>query len=195
MPRPKSPSPSPSPPAAILASPNPSPETVPESSPGPLTEDSGAAAERLRGEGAPKSPTERSREFRARKKAEATTQATLPTPKEIAETATAVAVVWSIAIVPLTGGRLRDLDDAQTQRLGEAFAPLVKKYVPLLSAWSLEITGAFVLANVVRECYVKPEKQEQAIPQAKPPATNGAATEPADDARLGPNPFMGDAHV
>jgi len=106
---------------------------------------------------APKSSTERVREYRARKKAAATepTDGTITvTPGDVAVAGALGDALWSIA-GPMF--RLRPLDDSQRERLGEALAPLVVKYMPLLGKWQYEAAALLCIMSLAKECYVPRE--------------------------------------
>lgn len=122
-------------------------ETTP--SPDPPAPDAAAAVEAARSG----SSTERVRRHRERKRQEAVTDFT---DEDAAQTGTAIQVAWSLAVVPFTGGRIRDLREPEVEQLGRAFAPLVKKYLPMLADWQYEITAGVVLLHVIKECYVPP---------------------------------------
>lgn len=114
---------------------------------------------------APSPQAIRQREYRKRKKAEREAPPENPYAVEesdITATATAAAIVWQAAVVPFSKGRIRNLDADQEHRLGVALAPLVKKYLPLLDKWQIEVTAALVVIGVVRECYVPPPPKKEA---------------------------------
>jgi len=135
--------------------------------PAPATEpapDPEGVAQAILGEGggkeAPGASTERVRRYRARKRQEeAPEPPATPAPQlDGSDTAGMVRVVWELAAVPIAGRwpdgtpKLRLLNDEQAARMGNAFAPLVNKWLLLLGPWQLEIAALFVTLGVIREC-------------------------------------------
>jgi hypothetical protein len=136
------------------------PKPVVESA--PATDLAAERAEAMRNEERPSgrsssSSTERVRQFRERKKA----AAEAPPPisdAEIADAAGACATIWSLAVVPLARGRIKELNEDQASRLGRVTAPLVRKYIPLFGDFKEEALAALVLGVIIRETYVAPAK-------------------------------------
>lgn len=89
------------------------------------------------------------------------------TDGEIAMAGNIFAVVWGF-IAPIA--RVAPLNEAQTKQAGEALAPLVQKYMPVLGAWQYEIGAVVVIASIAFECkrnYVPPtETQEPPLTEA-----------------------------
>lgn len=113
----------------------------------------GRAVDKVLATDEPKSSTQRVREYRARKKAaaEAPEEQITVTPGDVAVAGAVGDALWSIA-GPMF--RLRPLDDAQRERLGEALAPLVVKYMPLLGKWQYEAAALLCIMSLAKECYV-----------------------------------------
>jgi len=130
--------------------------------PEPAPDPEGVAADILNGEPRAGTSTERTRRFRARQKAQAETE-TAPAPPAPqltpTETAAIVEAMWDTALIPVMGRwkdgtpRLKPLTDAQALRLGEVYAPLVAKYLPLIGPWQLELAALIVTVSVVREAH------------------------------------------
>jgi len=145
----------------MTATPSPS---EPETEPLPTGDPEGAAAELLNrdAEPAPGSSTERVRRYRERKKAAAASEETgdvlTVDDDEIAESAAMASALWDLMLVPAAGGRLKPLTEPQEQRLGKAFAPLVKRYLPLLGRWQYEIAAGLALGAVIKEAWRKPDE-------------------------------------
>ena len=68
---------------------------------------------------------------------------------EIQEAAYLGSTVWDLVAVPF--GKLKALNEDQKNRLGNALAPLIKKYMPLLGGWQYEVGAALILVSLVRE--------------------------------------------
>ncbi len=106
----------------------------------------------------PKSAAERMRDYRRRKKGEPVAAAPEVPQLNAQESAGLLAVLWATAVVPLAGKwrdgtpRMNPLTDAQAERMGEVYAPLIAKYAPILGAWQLEVTALIVTVTVIREC-------------------------------------------
>lgn len=137
-------------------------QEAPTTSQGPPAVNAEDVAARIR-EG-PKTAADRMREYRARQKQEREREREQAAAKVVTitvpEMTTAMAASWDLALVPLSGKRLKSLSEPQARRLGEAFAPLAQKYFPLFASWQLEVSALLVLVNVIRECYVPPAKAD-----------------------------------
>lgn len=144
---------------------------------GPAQPNAEEVAQRLKEP--PTTAAERQKRYRERLKAEKQeAEAAKPLTVNAAEVAAGMAATWDLALVPLSGKRLKSLNAEQAKRLGEAFAPIAQKYIPIFASWQLEITAGLVLLNVVRECYVKPPKPEsvEALPKTEQAAVDGKGT-------------------
>lgn len=98
-------------------------------------------------------PAERTRAHRQRKREQE--EASEPgnfTEDEAHANGLMLSVVWDTAVVPLTKGKLRALDSVQAERLGKAFTPVIRKYLPLAQEWQYEIGAAIALVSVIQEC-------------------------------------------
>lgn len=131
----------------------------------PQTDVAGAAA-RVLGEGdaapGPMTPAQRQKKWRdAKKAAEAKPETPVVVevePGDIEMAAGLGATVWDI-IAPIV--RVKPLDEAQTERLGRALAPLMRKYMPLLADWQYEAAAVLCIFALARECrYTKEELAE-----------------------------------
>lgn len=103
--------------------------------------------------------TERVRRYRERKRAQtetAETPSTEATDAEVYESGAVFALIYDLALVPVTGGRLGPLQADQTERAGRVLAPLVKKYAPLLGEYSTEIAAVLVLGSIFRSNWREP---------------------------------------
>jgi hypothetical protein len=102
---------------------------------------------------------ERVRRFRERQKAEAVETdkraAWIATPEDVRETAVMFDFLWTLAVVPAGKGRIRPLREPEAMRAGSVFAPLVKKYLPMVADWQLEVSAALFLVALVKECRVE----------------------------------------
>lgn len=142
----------------------PSNSNVPEETAAPVVSgaaDSGRAEEvaagLLTGEKG-NSSTERVRAYRKRQKGESAKAAPEPlTEGDFADAAGLCETIWELAVVPFSGGRIRNVTGDQAERLGKVTAPLIAKYVPLLGDWQAEFRAAMVFGVIIRECYVAPE--------------------------------------
>ena len=150
---------------------------IEEPKPSAPAADPDKAAERIREKN--QSSTERVRAYRRRQKGETAEPKKPPaepvpitiTEADVQEAAVASGIVWELAIVPFSKGRVRSLDEPQTKRLGQAMAPLIKKYLPMLAAWQYEIAAGLCIVSLVKECWV-PEPPKETGSDEKAPATN-----------------------
>ena len=120
---------------------------------------------------------ERVRRFRQREKdKEAAAEAKpslVATPEDERETAIMFDFLWGLAVVPAAKGRLRMLNEAQALRGGKVLAPLVKKYLPMIADWQLEVSALLFVASVVKECHVEVPKDENAGTGGQPDSGRG----------------------
>jgi hypothetical protein len=101
----------------------------------------------------PRSSAERQKAYRERKKAKES-EADAPIEVGAGDVMLATRVgdtLWRIA-GPMF--RLRPLNEAERQELGEALAPLVVKYMPLLGRWQYEAGAIICVMGLAQACYV-----------------------------------------
>ena len=162
-------------PAAVEAPPLEAAGPVENSSSAPVADPAGVVADILESGPAPaagggRTSTERVREYRKRKAAEAAPAAPLEiTDADVREAGALFSFVWDVAVVPFTTDtspkaleaapgkglpRLRSLDESQVDRAGRVYAPLVKKWAPLLGAWMPEALALLCTLSLVKECRI-----------------------------------------
>lgn len=115
------------------------------------------------------------------------------TPADIVAAGQLGALLWNFA-APFA--KMAPLNEDQTHRLGEALAPLVQKYLPLLGNWQYEIGAViviFALVNESRAAYEAPKppgSEAEIIPDAPPDwkpdiVTGGGYGSPEGSSRSG----------
>jgi hypothetical protein len=154
----------------------------------PAPDPQGVADDILSGEPRASTSTERTRRFRQRQRdreqgGEPEAPAAPGVVVNAKETGAMLDALWDTVLIPLVGKwkdgtpRLKSLTPEQANRLGEAHAPLVAKYLPLVSAWQVEISALIVTVAVVREAY---------NPRPSRPATFTLDPEGASDGPVAP---------
>lgn len=112
--------------------------------------------------------TDRVRRYRERKKAQETTaEPSETTDAEVAECGAVFALIYDLALVPVTGGRLGPLETEQSERAGRVLAPLVRKYAPLLGDYGQEIAAVLVLGSIFRSNWREPPSPELEVVHAE----------------------------